>query len=285
MLRDLGRAAESAEAFTRGAQIAQEIGDAAQEFACRDLTSLALALGPMPVEQAIEHCEAESEFVKRLGRSPVHGWWSLGLLHAQRGEQAQGLAFIESAETACRDTERWHQIALCSFFRSFVYELVEDWASAERELRSAFEQFDAVADRGVLQLLRGRLARALVETGKVDEAEEHARWASRAGSADDFHEQVSWRQGLGLVEARFGRYAEARRVALEAVDLARPSDWLNLRAETLEDLAAVEASAGNIENACSALDEAVALYGRKGNRVARARVLSTLEATPRAMPF
>ena len=118
-----------------------------------------------------------------------------------------------------------------SFFRSFVYELVEDWASAERELRSAFEQFDAVADRGVLQILRGRLARVLAETGKVDEAEEHARWASRACWADDFHEQVSWRQGLALVEAHQGRYAEAHRFACEAVDLAGRSDWLFLHAD------------------------------------------------------
>jgi DNA-binding SARP family transcriptional activator len=277
MLRDLGRAAEGAEAFERGAQIAQKIGDAAQESACRDLTSLALALGPMPVEQAIERCAAESEIVKRLGRSPIHGWWSLGLLDAQRGEPMHGLAFIESAEAASRDAELWHQLALCSFFRSFIYELAEDWANTERELRSAFEQFDAVADRGVLQLLRGRLARTLVETGKVDEAEEHARWASRAGAADDFHEQVAWRQGLALVEAHLGRHAEANRLAREAVDLAARSDWLNLRAETLEDLAAVEASAEHAVEACSALDEAIVLYERKGNLVARERALRTSE--------
>jgi DNA-binding SARP family transcriptional activator len=277
MLRDLGRAAEAAEAFERGAQIAQEIGDAAQESACRDLTSLALALGPMPVDEAIERCEAESELVKGLGRSPIHGWWSLGLLHAQRGEPTLGLAFIDSAETACRDAELWHQLALCSFFRSFIYELVEDWASAERELRSAFEQFDAVADRGVLQILRGRLARVLVETGRVDEAEEHARWASRAGSADDLHEQIAWRQGLALVESHQGRYAEAHRFACEAVDLAGRSDWLFLHADALEDLASVEGSAGHTGDACSALDAAIAFYEQKGILVARDRALRKSE--------
>jgi DNA-binding SARP family transcriptional activator len=273
MLRDLGRAADAAGAFTRGAQIAREIGDAAEESACRDLTSLALLLGPMPVEEAIERCSAQSELVKGLGRSPVHGWWSLGLLHAQRGERTQGLAFIDFAETACRDAELWHQLALCSFFRSFVYELVEDWASAERELRSAHEQFDAIADRGTLQIVRGRLSRVLVGTGKLGEAEEHARWASRAGDADELLEQVSWREGLALVEARLGRYPEANRLAREAVDFAARSDWLNLRAETLEDLATVEASA-DIQDACSALDEAVRLYERKGNLVARERALT-----------
>lgn len=277
MLRDLGRAADAATAFTRGAELAQEIGDAAQESACRELTCLALALGPMPVDQAIERCEAESELVKRLGRSPIHGWWSLGLLHAQRGEPTLGLDFIDSAETACRDAELWHQLALCSFFRSFVYELVEDWASAERQLRSAFEQFDAVADRGVLQIIRGRLARVLVETGKVDEAEEHARWASRAGAVDDLHEQVAWRQGLALVESHQGRHAEAHRFACEAVELAGRSDWLFLHADALEDLARVEGSAGHTRDSCSALDAAIALYERKGILVARDRALRKSE--------
>jgi DNA-binding SARP family transcriptional activator len=277
MLRDLGRAAEGAAAFTRGAEAAQEVGDAAQEFACRDQACFALYLGPMPAKQVIERCEAEGEIVKRLGRSPIYGWWALGLLHAQQGESSRGLALFETAEAACREAELWHQLALTSFFRSWVYELLGDWATTECELRSAYEQFDAIADRGVVQLLRGCLARVLVETGKLDEAEEHARSASRAGAADDFHEQVAWRQGLALVEAHLGRHAEANRLAREAVDLAARSDWLNLRAETLEDLAAVEASAEHAVEACSVLDEAIALYERKGNLVARERALRTSE--------
>jgi DNA-binding SARP family transcriptional activator len=277
MLRDLGRAAEGAAAFTRGAELAHEVGDAAQEFACRDQACFALYLGPMPVEQVIERCEAESEVVKRLGRSPIFGWWALGLVSAQLGEPARGLAYFETAEAACRDAELWNQLALTSFFRSGIYELTEDWASAERELRSAFEQFDAIADRGMLQLLAGRLARVLVQTEKPDEAEELSRRASGAGDPGDFSEQVAWRQGLALVEARLGRHAPALEVAREAVDLAARSDWLNLRAETLEDLAAVEASAGHTALACSALDEAIALYERKGNRVARERAVRTSE--------
>jgi tetratricopeptide (TPR) repeat protein len=170
-------------------------------------------------------------------------------------------------------------LALTSFFRSSVYELIEDWANAECELRSSYEQFDAIADRGMLQLVAGRLARALVGTGQLEEAEELSSWASRAGDADDFFEQVAWRQASALVQARRGDHAQARKLAREAVDLAAGSDWLNLRAETLEDLAEVEAPAGNTEAACSALEDASALYERKGNVVARERARRRLEAT------
>jgi DNA-binding SARP family transcriptional activator len=286
MLRDLGRAAEGAAAFSRGAEVAKEVGDATLEFACRDQACFALYLGPTPAEQVIERCEADGEIVKRLGRSPIFGWWALGLLHTERGgPTAGGLAFFELAEAACRDAELCNQLALTSFFRSWLYELVEDRVGVERELRSAYEQFDAIADQGMLPLVAGRLARTLTETGKLDEAEERARWASQVSGDDDFNQQVAWRQGLALVEARLGRHAEANRLAREAVELTAESDWLNLRAETLEDLATVETAAGNTEDARSALDEAVSLYEQKGNQVARERALRTMDASrPRAMP-
>jgi DNA-binding SARP family transcriptional activator len=277
MLRDLGQAAAAAKVFARAAELAHDGGDVSQATSCRDAMCFALAQGPMHVQEAIRRCEAEIAIVERHGRLPVRGWWSLGLLYAQDEEPESGLAQFERAETVCRNTGSWDDLALISFSRSGVYELVEDWESAERELRSAFEQYSAIADRGMRQLVAGRLARALVATGKLDEAEELAKSASRAGDVDDFAEQVAWRQGLALVHARRGRSGPARRVAREAIELAAQSDWLNVHAETLEDLAAVETSAERTGEASSALEEAIALYERKGNRAARERAIRSRE--------
>jgi DNA-binding SARP family transcriptional activator len=277
MLRDLGQAAAAARVFARAADLAHEGGDVSHETLCRDALCFALAHGPMHVEEAIRRCEAEIAIVERRGRLPVRGWWSLGLLYAQDGEPESGLAQFERAESVCRDAGLWNELAITSFERSGVYELVDDWESAERELRSAFEQYGAVTDHGMRQLVAGRLARALVATGKLDEAEELAKSASVAGKVDDFTEQVAWRQGLALVHARRGRPGPARRVAREAIELAARSDWLNLHAETLEDLAAVETSAERTGEASSALEEAIALYERKGNRAARERALRSRE--------
>jgi tetratricopeptide (TPR) repeat protein len=278
MLRDMGRAAEAAAAFARAAQIGEEIGDLSQECISRQSICVALALGPMPVEQALRRCEAEIAIVSRRDWArPFMGSWAAGMLQAQLGEQEQGLTMFDAAEAICRKSEVWDGLALTSFFRSWLYELVDDWASAESELRSCFEQFAAAADRGMRQLVAGRLARVLVRVGNLDEAEDLARSASREGDADDFSEQVAWRQGLALVEAARGRYVQARKVAREAVDLAERSDWLNLHAETLEDLAAVESAAGKIGDASTALDQAIALYERKGNRVAAERTRRTRE--------
>jgi DNA-binding SARP family transcriptional activator len=276
MLRDLGQAAAAARVFARAADLADEAHDVSHETSCRDALCFVLAQGPMHVEEAIQRCEAEIAIVERRGRFAVRGWWSLGLLYAQDGEPESGLAQFERAETVCRNAGLWDDLVLVSFFRSGVYELVDDWERAERELRSAFEQYGAVADRGMLRLVAGRLARALVATGSLDEAEELTKSASGAGDFDDFGEQVAWRQGLALVHARRGRPGPARRVVREAIELAARSDWLNLHAETLEDLAAVETSAGRTSEASSALKEAIALYERKGNRAARERALRSL---------
>jgi DNA-binding SARP family transcriptional activator len=278
MLRDMGRAAEAAATFARAAQIGEEIGDLSQECIFRQSTCVALALGPMPVEQALRRCEAEIAIVsRREWARPFMGFWAAGLLRAQLGEQERSLALFDAAEATCRKSEVWDGLALTSFFRSWVYELVDDWASAESELRSCFEQFAAAADRGMRQLVAGRLARVLVRVGNLEEAEDLARSASRDGASDDFSEQVAWRQGLALVDAAHGRYAQARKFAREAVDLAERSDWLNLHAETLEDLAAVESAAGEIGDVCTALNQAIALYERKGNRVAAERAQQARE--------
>jgi tetratricopeptide (TPR) repeat protein len=224
MLRDLGQAAAAAKAFARAADLADDEGDVSHATSCRDALCFALAHGPMPVEEAIRRCEAEITLVEGHGRLPVRGWWSLGQLYAQNGEPESGLAQFERAETVCRNADLWDQLALTSFGRSEFYELVEDWENAERELRRTFEQFSAITDHGMRQLVAGRLARALVTTGKVDEAEELAKSASRAGDADDFTGQVAWRQGFALVHARRGRSGPARRVVREAIELAARSD-------------------------------------------------------------
>lgn len=281
MLRDLGQAAEAAKAFARAADLAHEGGDVSHASWCRDAMCGALALGPMPVKEAIQRCEAELAIVEVHSRLPVWGWWSLGLLYAQDEEPASGLAQFERAETICRGAGLWNQLAITSFYRSALYELVEDWASAERELRSTLEQLGAIEDRGMRQLVAGRLARALVATGQLEEADGLAKSAAQAGDVDDFTAQIAWRQALALVHAQRGRSAAARRVAREAIERAARSDWLNLHAETLEDLAAVETATGRASAASSALEEALALYERKGNLAAASRARHRFEQLAR----
>jgi alkanesulfonate monooxygenase SsuD/methylene tetrahydromethanopterin reductase-like flavin-dependent oxidoreductase (luciferase family) len=71
---------------------------------------------------------------------------------------------------------------------------------------------------------------------------------------------------------------EAEALAREAVELARSTDFLNAQGDTLVDLAEILSLAGRPAEAAAALDEAVALYERKGNVVSASRARSALAA-------
>jgi hypothetical protein len=70
------------------------------------------------------------------------------------------------------------------------------------------------------------------------------------------------------VLARLGRRAEAEPVARSAVALAETTDFLNVHADALRDLAEVLGPAGGADAAAEARD----LYARKGNVVSGTRL-------------
>jgi hypothetical protein len=83
-----------------------------------------------------------------------------------------------------------------------------------------------------------------------------------------------WRQVRGKVLARRGELEEGERLAREAVALAEETDMLNAHADALIDLSEVLTFAG--EDAQAELEQALALYERKGNLVMADRTRSKL---------
>ena len=80
-----------------------------------------------------------------------------------------------------------------------------------------------------------------------------------------------------LALARLGRLEEAETFAREAVGYAEGTEFLDYHADALLVLAEVLRLAGRPEEAASALEEAVALYERKGNVVSAAKARALLE--------
>jgi hypothetical protein len=85
--------------------------------------------------------------------------------------------------------------------------------------------------------------------------------------------------------ARRGDLAEAERLAREAVAWGEPTDALEIKADSHNDLATVLIAAGKRDEAFAALDEARALYEQKGHSVGvgrverlRAELVASLEA-------
>jgi hypothetical protein len=89
--------------------------------------------------------------------------------------------------------------------------------------------------------------------------------AARQAATSDLESRARWFLVAALVEAENGRTELALEHAEEAVRLVAETDWLDLRAETLETLALVGGPS-------SARDEALQLAALRGNVVVVARL-------------
>jgi class 3 adenylate cyclase/tetratricopeptide (TPR) repeat protein len=158
--------------------------------------------------------------------------------------------------------------------RRFEVAMLEgDAARAEAAARETCESAQATGELGNFMIFCCNLARALIELGRDDEAEQ---WLERGREhvSEERLPQILWRQARGKLLARRGELEEGERLAREAVAVAEETDMLNVHADALLGLADVLVLAGR--DARAELDEALALYERKGNLVMAERTRSRL---------
>jgi tetratricopeptide (TPR) repeat protein len=131
---------------------------------------------------------------------------------------------------------------------------------------------EALGERAFLSTAAATLAQALYALDRLNEAETWAARVAELGAADDAPTQMHWRQVMAQVLARRGEHAEAERLAREAVAIGEPTDSIDLLGDADRDLGEVLALAGRPKDAAAALEQAAALYERKGNLVMAERV-------------
>ena len=161
--------------------------------------------------------------------------------------------------------------------------LAGDPAAAERLLRPSYETLEAFGERGNLSTIAALLAESIRRQGLLAEAERLTEVSEELAAEDDALSQVSWRATRAKARALAGDVAGAERLARDAVAVAERTDWPNLCGEALGALAEVLASAGRTDEAAAAAARAAAVYERKGNVVAAAR-LSSLALPREAEP-
>jgi tetratricopeptide (TPR) repeat protein len=164
-----------------------------------------------------------------------------------------------------------------------VEPLASDPAGAERELRSAYEFFDGLGADHILATVGPMLAAALVPQGRLVEAIALTEHAERIAAPDDLDAQVKWRLARSSARVAEGDYADAERLAREAIALAAPTDSLLLHADAFAGLGYALVGAGAASEAVHPWNAAIELYQAKGDVVSAARWRSALEAqTPAA---
>jgi class 3 adenylate cyclase/tetratricopeptide (TPR) repeat protein len=137
--------------------------------------------------------------------------------------------------------------------------------ASERAFRRSYESLIGMGDEGHGSTGAANLARALYDLGRSEEAERYVEIALRTGAEDDVATQAPARSAQALVLAARGEFAEAERLAREAVELYANAESPNFQADAWMDLARVLRSAGKPPEAGQAAREALALFERKGN--------------------
>jgi ATP/maltotriose-dependent transcriptional regulator MalT len=102
---------------------------------------------------------------------------------------------------------------------------------------------------------------------RYEEAERFSEVSEQNAAPEDLASQAGWRSTRATVLAQRGEAAKAEDLAREAVDIARSTDYLNMHAGLLLSLADVLAVGGRAAESIPIIEEACALYERKGNLV------------------
>lgn len=160
--------------------------------------------------------------------------------------------------------------------------------TAVRHLQTACEEFEAVGSYGLLGTTQFELARSLFLLGRYDEFERvfdaDERLTQRLvelGTVDIAGSGDRKSQLRALAHLHRGEYAEAERLAREAVGLAQQSDELLTQADIYFDLAQILETAGRPNEAADAYGEALDRYERKKIIPLARRTRERLAALPR----
>jgi ATP/maltotriose-dependent transcriptional regulator MalT len=229
--------------------------------------AFALYYGPTPVPNAISRCESLLDDAAGDRALCAALTTSLAGLRAMNGEFGEARRLYANAVAVHDELGMRFRRLACAAIGANIEALAGDLAAAERELRMACDALAAAGERGVRSTLEGVLAQLLAASGHDDEAERHARESAAAASEIDTAPQVLWRAVLAQVLARRGETAEGRVLAVEADQLARTTDFPELRAAALLGLAVVTACI-DADAALPLVAAAREVYAAKGNVVA-----------------
>ena len=138
---------------------------------------------------------------------------------------------------------------------------------ARRELEQSYLYYREQHDAANAPTSACDLGKVLCDVGKYQEALVLSEYAEIQAVSHDLEPQVGWRCVRARALAAQGSPARSEALAREALGLVRSTDFVNLHADVLVDLAEVLIAVNRKPEAAEPLTEAIGLYRRKGNVV------------------
>jgi predicted ATPase/class 3 adenylate cyclase len=267
-----GRVGEAVDWLEQSLALAQACDDeVSYQMITRSLTSM-LVGGPMPVPSAIARCEElrAANRDDRVLEAVVAN--SLAALNAMGGRFEEAGRFQRLAGGLLGPGDTMFA-ALGQSTAAYACELLGDRAGAMTALTAMWRFFgatsDGVPDRRAINAAN-QIAEICCDEGRWGEAE---AWLARYRSFPLGDARGLLRPALeARLAAHRGDGAEALALAERAVEHAERTDELNRRARIWLALAEVREAAGRSSDAETAIAAALALYKRKGNVAAAARL-------------
>jgi ATP/maltotriose-dependent transcriptional regulator MalT len=171
-----------------------------------------------------------------------------------------------------------------SMNRGYLEFLAGDPAARERVLREGYEQLSAMGERAALSTIAADLADALVDLGRIDEAEAMCAVAAEAGAADDMVTQVFVRLVRGRLAAARGRMDDALASVADALVLADQGEFYDLRTRSRLVSAQLLLEVGRIEEARARAQEVLDLARVRADVVYEGRAQDLVERATSSRP-
>jgi class 3 adenylate cyclase/tetratricopeptide (TPR) repeat protein len=272
----LGRLDEAAAAAAQVVEHATRAGD--RRLASRSAPAIGYILvhGPTPVAEAIPGCRQLLESVGGDRKVEAVLRLAIGELLAMDGAFDAARVEYRSGQQILSELGRGLDADSTSIETARVELLAGDTAAAERELRRDYAVLDELGERYFRSTVAGLLAQTLWRAGAIEEADRFATVAEEISEPDDVLSQVTWRGARAKLTAASGAGEEAERIAREAVAIVSETAELSLYGDALADLAEVLRLSGREAEAQPVLEEALALFERKGDRVSSGRTRDLL---------
>ncbi len=269
-----GSADEMLQTSERALSLALSADDRRTSTGAASYVGKALYLGTTPCSQGVDRLESLIDELARdrMAQAAVRLEVAILLSMLERFDEAREHTVFSRGVFEDLGQRRW--LALVSSTDGLVAWFEGDLEEAERRLRTSYLFFRQQHDTANATPAAADLALALCALGRYDEAGTLAEEIAKGAGAYDLEPQAGWRMVKASVLASRGELGEAEGLAREAEELIRPTEFLDLHADTLVHLAEVLQAAGRSGEARAATLEAITRYDLKGDLAGARRARS-----------
>jgi class 3 adenylate cyclase/tetratricopeptide (TPR) repeat protein len=274
----VGQAAASEASYDRSLEYARLSGNRRQEQETTRWLMGAKRYGPTPVTEVLAFLEECGNLADGDAGTDVWRGALTSACLAMQGRFDEARSRLEASRRKAAELGMEVRRLGSAMEAGPIELLAGNVQAAVEQLREGYDGLGRLGETGFRSTVGTLLAEALERLGRDEEAEAVLRECEAIAQGDDFDPQARMRFVRARLLARQGDFAEAERLAREAVAIMDSTDYLDNIAHAYVALADVLAVTGRSGDAAQALTHAATLFERKGDLVSAARAHEQIAA-------